>query len=106
MRRFETAPWPISLKVVSGLATIVLAGATYVLIRDIPQGTQAPFAESFGLALTAIPLLTAVIASLFAVRSYEIEPRELLIHRLLRRLSSLFPGLETKVGEAPALKKQ
>jgi hypothetical protein len=83
MRRFKIAPWPISLKVVSGLATIVLAGVTYVLIRDVPHGTQAPFAESFGRAMALLPLLIVAIALLFVVKSYEIGPRELLIHRLL-----------------------
>ena len=67
MQNFQAAPWSTGLKVVSVLGLAVLAGLGFAIHHAIPYGTQVPYAESFGIALVAVPLLIYVFAILFVV---------------------------------------
>lgn len=89
MRRFEAAPWPTSLKVVSLIGAAVLVAVGIGAARAIPHGTRVPFAEMFGTLVSFVPPAIAVFALLFVVRAYEVSPGELRVQRLL---------WETKVG--------
>ena len=83
MQQFRAAPWPTSLKVISLLGTTVLAGVAWAAFRAIPRGTRVPVAETFGTAVATIPPLIVVVALLFVVTGYEVEPSALRIQRLL-----------------------
>jgi len=83
MSQFRAAPWPTSLKVISLLATAVLAGVGWATWRVIPRGTRVPFAETFGTVVSTLPPLILVVALLFVVTGYEVGPSELRIRRLL-----------------------
>jgi hypothetical protein len=93
MRRFDSAPWPTLLKVTSAVATALLAGAGYAVVRAIPRGTRVPFAETFGTLIAFVPPLIALVALLYVVRGYELRPAELLIRRLLWTTSIPLDGL-------------
>ena len=94
MIRFDAAPWPTSLRVVSALATAALAGATLLLLRAVPQGTRAPLAEQFGTALTLLPAAILAGGLLFLVRGYAFEDGALFVERLLWRTRVDLGGLE------------
>jgi len=83
MQRFEAAPWPVSLKAVSTLGTVVVAGVALTLFRVIPRGTRTPFAEEFGTLMVVVPVAILLGALLFVVRGYEIEGGTLAVERLL-----------------------
>jgi hypothetical protein len=83
MRRFDAASWPTLLKVTSVVATALLAGAGYAVVRAIPRGTRVPFAETFGTLIAFVPPMIAFGALLYVVRGYELGRAELLIQRLL-----------------------
>ena len=83
MQQFRAAPWPTSLKVISLVATAVLAGVSWAAFRAIPRGTRVPFAETFGTVVAATFPLIAIVALLFVVTGYEVGPGELRIQRLL-----------------------
>ncbi len=81
MPRFAAAPWPPVVRVVSAIATVVLIAMSWFLHRQIPHGTKAPFAETFGTAMVAVPLLILLGAALFVVRGYRFEGTTLLVER-------------------------
>jgi hypothetical protein len=83
MQQFRAAPWPTSLKVISLVATAVLAGVSWAAFRAIPRGTRVPFAETFGTVVAATFPLITIVALLFVVTGYEVGPGELRIQRLL-----------------------
>ncbi len=85
MQRFDCAPWPVLLKVVSAIAAAVLAGAAFVLVRVVPHGTRAPLAEWFGALLPVVPAAILLGALLFVVRGYEFDEGGLYVERLLWR---------------------
>jgi hypothetical protein len=93
MQRFDAAPWPTSLKASSFIATVLLVGASYAVIRAIPHGTRAPFAETFGTLIAFVPPLIALTALLYVVRGYELGPSGLLVQRLLWTTSVPLEGL-------------
>lgn len=105
MNRFEAAPWPTALKVVSFLATAVLAGVSYAMFRAIPNGTRVPFAHGFGVAIAFVCPLVALIALLFVVTAYEVEPGELKIQRLLWTTRIPLAGI-TRAWHDPAAMKR
>lgn len=77
---FSAAPWSGLLKSVSIVSTLSLIGAGVVVARTLPTvGVLPPFATLIGCSLPAI----ALVASLFAVISYEIDGTQLRIRRLL-----------------------
>jgi hypothetical protein len=81
--RFEAAPWPASLKLVSAVATLVLAGITVALYRAVPRGTAAPYAEAFGNFTVLLPAVIVAIAALYVVTGYELDDTTLYVRRLL-----------------------
>ena len=83
MQRFEAAPWSTAVKLVSAVGTGVLLAVTYALYRAVPRGTRAPFAETFGSFLMAVPALILVIAALFVVTGYRLDGTGLYVQRLL-----------------------
>jgi hypothetical protein len=104
MTRFPAAPWPAGLKATSWIATVVLGGATYALIKAVPRGTRVPFAETFGRFMAFVPLLIALIAVLFVVTAYEVEGTELRIRRLLWATRVPLGGLTRAWHDPEALK--
>lgn len=85
MQRFDAAPWPASLKVVSAIGTLGLLGAAVALLRVLPRGTRVPFAEAFGTFVFVVPLVILFVALLFLVRGYGLDSEELYVERLLWR---------------------
>jgi Bacterial PH domain len=93
MQRFAAAPWPLSLKVVSAVAAVVLIGATFAVERAVPRGTRVPFAETFGSLLVVVPAAILFVALLFVVRGYEVATDGLYVERLLWRTRVGLDGL-------------
>ncbi len=104
MTRFPAAPWPTFLKLTSWIATAFLAAASYVLFQSIPQGTRAPFAETFGTLMAFVPFLIALIALLFVVTGYEVDGAELRVQRLLWSTRVPLEGLSRAWHDPEALK--
>jgi len=102
--RLRAAPWPVLLKIVSLVSTLVLGGAAYVLHRTIPYGTQAPFAETFGTWIALVPPLILVGSALFIVTGYEVATEGLGIGRLLWTTHCDWLGLEAAWHDPAAMK--
>jgi hypothetical protein len=79
IREFKAAPWPLSLKVVSCLGSLLVGGVTIGAIRVIPP---FGFAHRFGIGVACIPPALILGSLLFVVRSYRIEGGHLSIRRL------------------------
>jgi len=94
MQRFDAAPWPTLLRVVSALASAALVAATVVLARVVPFGTRAPFAQTFGELLSLLPVAILAGGLLFMVRGYAFEGGGLFVERLLWRTPVRLDGLE------------
>src|SRR5664280_2873735 len=105
MQRFDAAPWPVSLKVVSTVAAVVLVGVTYVLYRTVPRGTRVPFAEAFGTFVFVVPLAILLVALCFLVRGYEFDGTGLYIERLLWRTPVGLEGLNRAWRDPSAIRR-
>lgn len=105
MQRFDAAPWPVSLKVVSTGATVVLLGVTYALSRAIPRGTRVPFAQTFGTFFVAVPAMILLGALLFVVRGYEVDSNGLYVERLLWSTRVGLDGLTRAWHDPSALRR-
>lgn len=105
MPRFDAAPWPTSLKVVSTIATLVLLVATGVLHGAVPRGTRVPFAESFGTLVVLVPPVILAVALLFLVRGYELDATGLYVERLLWRTRIPLAGLRRAWHDPAALRR-
>ena len=105
MTRFPAASWPTCLKTTSWIATAVLGGATYALIKAIPRGTRVPFAETFGTYVAFVPLLIALTAVLFVVTAFEVDGTELRIRRLLWATRVPLAGLTRAWHDPEAMKR-
>jgi hypothetical protein len=105
MYRFDTAPWPTSLKATSLIATAILAGVCYAFVRAIPRGTRVPFAETFGTLMVFVPPFVALIAFLFVVTVYEVGPTELRVQRLLWSTRIPLAGI-TRAWHDPGVMKR
>jgi hypothetical protein len=90
-RHFHAAPWPTSLKAVSLLGTIILGAVSYAAYRAIPA--PGGFTHDFGLGVALIPLAALVGAAFFVVRGYTVEPRRLLVERLVSSTAIPLSGL-------------
>ncbi len=101
--RFEVAPWPARLSVVSAIATAVLLGVVCALYLGIPRGTQVPFAETFATLLVAIPLVILFTAILFVVSGYDLDPEELRVRRLLWSTHIALDGLDGAWHDSSAM---
>lgn len=105
MQRFDAAPWPVSLKVVSTIGTVALGGVACVLYRTIPRGTRVPFAETFGTFMPVVPAAIVVVALLFIVRGYEFDGTGLHIERLLWRTPVGLEGLNRAWRDPSAMRR-
>lgn len=94
MTRFAAAPWSLTVRVLSALATVMLAVMSWALYRQIPHGTRVPYAEAFGTALVAMPPLILLGALLFVVRGYRFDGTALLVERLAWDTRVELAGLE------------
>ena len=101
MQHFEAAPWSTALKVVSTLATLLLAAVAIALFHFIPRGTAVPFAETFGTIVLIVPVATLLFAVLFIVSGYDLDRHHLYVQRLLWRTSIPLDGL-TRAWHDPA----
>jgi len=105
MNRFDAAPWPLGLKVISALSTAILLGATYILARAFPRGTRVPFAEAFGTGITVLPLAIALISLLFIVSGYELGSEQLLVRRLFWSTRISLSGISRAAHDPAAMKR-
>ena len=55
LRYFPTAPWSLSLKVISFFGGILLIGVGIAAVMAIPQGTRVPYAETMGTVVALVP---------------------------------------------------
>ncbi len=97
-RRFDAAPWPTSLKVVSLLGTIGLGAASCFAYRAVP--TPLGFTHNFGLGIAAIPVLILFSSLFFVVSGYSVDPARLSVERLIASTSVPLTGL-TRVWVDP-----
>ncbi len=105
MQRFDAAPWPVSLKVVSTFAAVVLVGVTCVLYRAVPRGTRVPFAAGFGTLVFVVPLAILLVALCFLVRGYELDGTGLYVERLLWRTHIELGGLTRAWHDPSAMRR-
>lgn len=80
MQRFPAAPWPTTLKVTSGVGTLLLLAVWYGAGLNVPADGVAHWV---GTAVTWLPPLLLLGAALFVVRGYEVDPHALRVQRLL-----------------------
>jgi len=83
MKSFASASWPTSLKISSFLGSALLVAVSVAAAKAIPRGTGVPFAGAVGSIVAFVPPVIVLFASLFIVRSYEVESGSLHIRRLL-----------------------
>ncbi len=105
MQRFAAAPWPVSLKVVSIGATVILVGVTFALVHAVPRITRVPFAGTFGSLLAVIPAAILFGALLFVVRGYEVDGGGLFVERLLWRTEIGLDGLHRAWADPAAMRR-
>ncbi|TAM48587.1 MAG: hypothetical protein EPN53_09665 [Acidobacteria bacterium] len=105
MQRFAAAAWPVSLRVVSTVATLALVGVTFVLDRAVPRGTRVPFAETFGTLVVFVPLAILLGALLFLVKGYELDTTGFWVERLLWRTPIGLGGLTAAWHDPVAMKR-
>jgi hypothetical protein len=79
-RRFTAAPWPTSLKVSSGLGTLLLIGVGIASYRAIP--VPSGLTHAFGLAITLVLPVLLVFSLFSTVTGYEVSLTDLTIQRL------------------------
>ncbi len=91
MQEFQAAPWSTALKVVSTVATAVLAAVAVLVGGVVPRAAHVPAA--FGLALLALPIAIFVFAVLFVVRGYALDGATLHVERALWRTTIPLRGL-------------
>lgn len=83
MDRFRAAPWSKLLWIATIFSCAILLGVGYAAWRVIPRGTRVPYAELVGTIVAWVSPLVAVLATLFVVRSFALEGRDLLVERLI-----------------------
>ena len=105
MLKFQAAPWSTGLKAASLLGLAVLVGLGFAIHHAIPHGTQIPYAESFGTALVAVPLLIFVFAILFVVTGYRLDAKCLYVQRLLWSTRVDLAGLQHAWHDPSAMRR-
>lgn len=90
-----SAPWSALLKVVSALATVLLAGAAAVIVCT--RDKVPPW-------LALLPLLVLGGAALFTIRSYTLAPGALLIQRLFWTTRLPLAGLQSAEFQPNAMR--
>lgn len=80
-QRFAAAPWPLSLWLISLIATALLLGVGYAAYQAVP--VLPGFTHRFGLVVAGLNPVILVGGLLFTVTGYSLDGSDLLIHRLL-----------------------
>lgn len=75
MRRFDVAPWPGWLKVISLVSSLILIGVAYGVAKLMPRAV--------GVVSAWLTLAVLLGSALSVVRSYEVDRNRLSIQRLL-----------------------
>lgn len=100
-REFQAASWPTSLKVVSVLGSLLIAGVTIGAIRVIPP---FGFAYQFGIGVACIPPALILGSLLFVVQSYSVVGGHLSIQRLLWTTTIPILGIQDARLDPTAIK--
>ncbi|HOB60855.1 MAG TPA: PH domain-containing protein [Candidatus Competibacteraceae bacterium] len=79
-QRFAVAPWPLSLWLISLLATVLLIGVGYAAYQAAPA--LPGFTHRFGLVIAGLNPAILAGSLLFTVTGYTLDGSDLLIHRL------------------------
>ena len=91
------APWNTSSRVISALASVLLAGVAVT-------GWLAGFRPSGGRwAMTVLPLVMLALCALWTVRGYELTANSLGVRRLLWTTRLPLAGLQSASADAAAL---
>lgn len=101
VQHFPAAAWPRSLKLVSLLGSLLLAGVTYGALRAIPP---YGFAHLFGSFIACVPPAILLGSALFVVRGYGIDRQRLYVRRLLWTSSFPLAGFQNAWHDATATK--
>lgn len=104
MSQFQVAPWCTLLKVFSLLCTLVLLGVGLGLYLAIPPVARLPWVGSVGLFVLVAGIVTALAATLFVVRGYEIDGSDLRVQRLLWTTSLSLGNLRSVWQDSAAMK--
>jgi Bacterial PH domain len=75
VRRFDVAPWPGWLKVISLVSSLILIGVAYGVAKLMPS--------AIGVATACLTIAVLVGSALSVVRGYELDRDRLSIQRLL-----------------------
>ena len=105
MRTFEAAPWSNSLRVVSGVSTIVLVAVVIAMPGWLAHAARAPFTAELRALLPFLPLAILAGALLFMVRGYELDGRSLLVRRLLWNTRVRLDGLQRAWHDPACMRK-
>ena len=101
MREFKAAAWPMSLKVVSCIGSLLVCGVSIGAIRVIPP---YGFAHQFGTGVACVPPSLIIGCLLFVVQSYRIEGGHLSIRRLFWSTHIPLLGVHEAVHYPTAIK--
>jgi hypothetical protein len=99
---FPAAPWPVSLKLLSFFATLLLCVVAYAAWRAAPA--PAGFTHNFGVGVALVPLASLPGALISIVRGYTINAGELSIQRLFHSTRIPLSGLRRVWADAGVCK--
>ena len=103
-RRFEAAPFSLSLKLVSAAATAMLAAIALVAPHAVVHQGAELLARGITWVLVLGPPLMIAGALLFVVRGYELQPGALLVRRLLWATRIPLAGFERAWHDPQAMR--
>ncbi len=89
VHRFDPAPWPLVLKLASGLGTLLTLGLAAVFATQVPH---AELDVAWGLVVSLLVAMP-VVAWLMRVRGYEVEGSELRVLRPIGPVRRSLRGL-------------
>mgnify|MGYP001063065976 CR=1 FL=1 len=102
MREFKAAAWPVALKVVSAVGTLLVCGVGWGAYRVIPP--VGGFTQRFGTGVACIPPAIVIGALLFVVRSYAVSGGHLAIRRLCWSTTIPLLGIHEAYHDPAAIK--
>jgi hypothetical protein len=101
MHRVAVAPWSTSLKVMSAISLVILAGVPWLVKRTVPPDAFTNWVVSF---VTWACVVVVIGSLLLVIRAYELDRSQLVVHRLLWPTRIDIRGL-TRVWHDPAALK-
>ena len=102
MREFKAAAWPMSLKVVSCIGSLLVCGVSIGAIRAIPP--VGGFTQQFGTGVACVPPSIIIFCLLFVVRAYSISGGHLAIRRLFWSTTIPILGIHEACHDPLAIK--